>query len=109
MTSTATPVYQPAIKSITITVPSARTPGKSYEVSVNPFTHKPMSCTCEARVKCWHQKAVAAGAITTKPRIVYGPVERTHDSAIRAARLARAAYEQAAGVRAPSVSDLYGD
>lgn len=75
MTATlAASAYRMAVKAITYRVPSATTPGLSYDVSVNPLTMRPQSCTCPARRECWHRKAVAAGAVGVKPRITYGPV-----------------------------------
>lgn len=57
------------IKSIIFTVASASNPGTTYEVSVNPLTGRPQSCTCPARTTCWHMKFVASGAAGQKPRV----------------------------------------
>jgi hypothetical protein len=61
------------IKAIVYTVPSATQPGVVYQVAVNPLSGRPQSCTCKARRDCWHRKAVAAGSVTGKPRVRYGP------------------------------------
>jgi hypothetical protein len=63
-----------AIKAITFQAPSASTPGVYYTVTVNPLTRRPQSCTCPARVRCWHQKLIMTGAHNIKPKITYGPV-----------------------------------
>jgi hypothetical protein len=70
----AAPAYTGAIKSITYQVPSASTPGVFYTVALNPLTRRPQSCTCPARVTCWHQKLILTGVHTLKPHITYGPV-----------------------------------
>jgi hypothetical protein len=47
------------VKSITWSVPSATRPGVVHTVSESPVDGV-LSCTCEARKQCWHQKAVIA-------------------------------------------------
>ena len=59
-------------------VPSATEAGKVYTVSVQGNRYP---CTCKTeefnktRGRCWHVKAVIAGAITSKPRVRIRPLE----------------------------------
>ena len=67
-----TPLTPYEIHSITYNVPSASEPGIKYTVTVTDDRYR---CTCKAeefpktRGKCWHIKAVKAGAVAGKPII----------------------------------------
>lgn len=71
MNATASPDI--LVKSIVYRVPSSTREGVVYDVALNPFTMRPMSCTCPARVVCRHQKQIAAGNLPGKPRVRIGP------------------------------------
>ena len=66
------------IRSISYNVPSATEAGKIYIVTVRGDRY---TCTCKAeefnktRGRCWHVKAVIAGAVNAKPRVRIRPLE----------------------------------
>ena len=68
-------------------VPSATEAGKAYTVTVRGNRY---SCTCKAeefnktRGRCWHVKAVIAGAVSAKPRVRIRPLEANVVAAVPA-------------------------
>lgn len=72
-TTTSPATVSGILKAITYDVPSSSRPGITYVVALNPFTLRPMSCNCPARVVCKHQKAIAAGQLPGKAHVRYGP------------------------------------
>jgi hypothetical protein len=66
-------VYTGAIKEAYYELPSRSEPGTVRRVYVNPFTGRPMRCTCPAWRTCWHQQAVTDGQ-AGKVHLRYGPV-----------------------------------
>ena len=77
-------------------VPSATEPGKTYRVTV---TDNRYTCTCKAeefpktRGRCWHVKAVIAGAVSVKPRVRIRPLEASVVAAAPAQNPAAFLYE----------------
>ena len=60
------------IESITYPVPSATRGGLTHTVTRDVADSR-LSCSCEARVPCWHVKAVAAGLVRPRVRVMPKP------------------------------------
>ena len=63
------PTPKHTIESITFPVPSATRGGLTHTVTQDVADSR-LSCSCEARVQCWHQKAVLAGLVRARVRIM---------------------------------------
>ena len=78
MTIIESPQAAYQLVSISYNVPSATEAGKIYIVTVRGDRY---TCTCKAeefnktRGRCWHVKAVIAGAVNAKPRVRIRPLE----------------------------------
>lgn len=109
-TATASQAYQ--VRSVSFTVPSHTTAGKSYTVTVDPADGLPVACTCPGyrfHGRCRHLGETKG----LKPRVRLCPTGPVESAAQRAGRLAteaaaaRRAYVEAARTAKGDDADLW--